>query len=382
MSHPFDCHYFHGGAKVGGYAGSGYRDFPVHWTTFQRVMKLEPGSVLELGAARGYVLKRLEDAGVRVKGLEISEHCRLTRAIDDLVTWDITKTPWPIADNSFDLCLSVAVLEHIPEAALPGVLAEMARTSRRGLHGVDVHDDDGFDKTHVTIRTLDWWNERLPLGHEAVDKESLESGPVLLPKTTGLKLNLGSFTTMFHGWKNIDQIDLGAWAGSNGYPFMCWDVLRGLPYDDQVVDLVFSSHMLEHLSYEEGATVLAECRRVLRPGGVLRVLVPDAGVLIRKYNEGTLGEFDEISTTSALRTTSAAKLYELLLSGHRAIYDWATLEAALMKAGFVDVARAEFRKSQSSAMQCETFDLLPDLSLIVEARASWQDVPIDDIGPG
>ena len=92
MSHPFDKDYFHGGAKVGGYAGSGYRDFPVHWNTFDYVRKLEPTSVIELGCGRGYVLKRLRDyLDIPVRGLEISEHCWLTRAISEVVTCDITK---------------------------------------------------------------------------------------------------------------------------------------------------------------------------------------------------------------------------------------------------------------------------------------------------
>ena len=367
--HPFDQHYFHGGAKVGGYAGEGYRDFSVHRATFAEVMKRSPKSVLELGSARGYVLKRIEDVGIRVKGLEISEHCRLTRAVEPIVTWDVTRVPWPVEDKSFDLALSVAVLEHIPEDKLPGVFAELARTCKRGLHGIDVHDEDGFDKTHWSIFPLDWWRARMPAGHEAVDKEDLErAAPPLDPSTRkGVKLNLGSFTTMFDGWRNIDAIDLSAFARANGHAFTCWDLLRGLPYDDGVVDLIFASHVLEHFTYDAGARLLVECRRVLQPGGVLRVLVPDAALLMRKYTDGSLGDLDELSGTAAGHADQARKLYELLLSGHASIYDATALEGALRRAGFASTGRSQFRRSRSPVMTRETVDLYPDLSLIVEA---------------
>lgn len=372
MSHPFDQHYFHGGAKVGGYAREGYWDYPVHHLTAQKVLDLKPESVLELGAARGYVLRRLEDKGVRVKGLEISEHCRLTRVIEDIATWDITKAPWPVEDKAFDLCLSVAALEHIPEEHLPTVFTEMVRTCKRGLHGIDLHDDDSFDKTHVSIHDESWWKERLPEEHVGVDKESLEAGPVSIPASTPgqpylVKLNLGSFTNMFHyGWRNLDRMALWEWARQHSYSFSCVDVSRGLPYDDGVVDAIFSSHVLEHFSYEQGLVVLRECHRVMKPGTVIRVLVPDAGRLIHGF--GFLREFDELSGPAAARPTMAGKLWELLCGDeHRAIYDAETLVRAFQAAGFKDPERAVFRRSRSAIIQTETTDMYPDLSLIVEA---------------
>lgn len=379
MSHVFDRDYFHGGAKVGGYAHEGYQDFAAHWLTVKKILELKPDSVLEIGAARGYVLRRLEDAGVRVCGLEISEHCFLTRAVEDIVTWDVTKAPWPIEDKAFDLGLSVAFLEHVPEDKLPIVFSELARTCKRGLHGIDLHDDDHFDKTHCTIRPLRYWLARLPEGHVGVDKEDLERGDALAaipPGAPGVKLNIGSFTTQFHqGWRNFDILDLSEWSKARGFKFSQLDVRNGIPFDDGVADLIFSSHMLEHLSYDEGAKFLAECRRVLRPAGVLRVLVPDADRLIDRYRDhhpGTqgqcgLGLYDELSPTASARPTAAGKLYELLCAEHHAIYDWTTLRRMLETAGFTNIRRAQFRRSLSTVMQHETTDLYPELSLIVEA---------------
>ena len=374
VKHPFDKDYFHGGKKVGGYAREGYWDYPVHNVTHRKLMEYKPESVLEVGAARGYVLKRLEDDGVRVRGLEISEHCHLTRVVNDVVTWDITQTPWPVKDQEFDLCFSIAVLEHIPEDKLPAVFAEMKRTCKRGLHGIDYKDEDGFDQTHCTIHDESWWRARMPEGHLAVDKQVLEEGAIAPPTGTGVKLNIGSFNigsygTMFHyGWRNLDVIDLRAWAQGHGYSFVCHDVTRGLPYDDGIVDLIFASHVLEHFTYEQGAALLAECHRVMKPGAVMRVLVPDAERLIAAYRTDKLGAYDEMSETASARPTRASKLYELLCAEHRAIYDEGTLVRALRSAGFKHADRAAFRQSQSPVMRRETIDLYPELSLIVEAR--------------
>jgi len=369
VTHPYDKHYFHGGAKVGGYAGSGYRDFPVHWVTYAHVMERKPASVLEIGCGRGYLLKRFEAyAKIPATGLEISEHCRLTRAIENVRTHDVTVAPWPIADQAFDLCLSMAFLEHVPEERLPTVFAEMARTTKRGLHGIDLHDDDHFDQTHCTIRPLAWWKERMPAGHEAIDKEDLETGPLILPPEIdhGVKLNLGSFSNMFHGWRNLDRIDLTPWAHANGYSFAVCDLARKLPYDDQIVDRIFLSHVLEHFDYAAGKQLIRECRRVLKPSGKLRVAVPDAGLLWDLYRSKQLQSLRELCGSDP--EDDIQLLHELLYGGdHRAIYDWDSLHQLFVAAGFSQISRSQFGASPDSALQRETIDLYPEMSLFLEA---------------
>ena len=64
------------------------------------------------------------------------------------------------------------MFEHIPEEHLPAVLAELDRVSCRGIHGIDFgENDDGFDKTHCTLRTKEWWLERMPATQQVADKE-------------------------------------------------------------------------------------------------------------------------------------------------------------------------------------------------------------------
>jgi len=64
---------------------------------------------------------------------------------------------------------------------------------------------------------------------------------------------------------------------------MVHDLSKGIPFDSNSVDVVYHSHMLEHLDREGVPKFLAEVKRVLKPGGVHRIVVPDLELLCRKY---------------------------------------------------------------------------------------------------
>jgi predicted SAM-dependent methyltransferase len=368
----FDFRYFDGGrGGVGGYTHEGYWDYPAHWTTFKHVMDRKPESVLELGCARGYILKKLEDAGIRVMGLEISDACLGMRAIEGIEQWDITQFPWPVPDKAFDLCFSIATLEHIPEDKIPLLAKELERISRRGLHGIDTgREDDGSDKTHCLLRCESWWKERLPKGHEVVNKETLEAGSPILPPNDGrVKLNLGCFLTMFHhGWVNIDIHELTPFAQLHDYVFKRLDITKGFPYDDACVDLMYASHVLEHLDFRQGEKLFKDCRRSMKPGATLRLIVPDAKGLMSEYLKGSLGRFDEINEACSKAKSQSEKLHALMCSGHSSLYDAETVIKMLGEAGF-KAQQMSFRKSLSSRILKETLDLLPDISFFVDAIA-------------
>jgi predicted SAM-dependent methyltransferase len=59
------------------------------------------------------------------------------------------------------------------------------------------------------------------------------------------------------------------------------DVTSRLPFEDESVELVYAVHLLEHVATDEVPRVLADWRRVLRPGGVLMVAVPDLDAIAR-----------------------------------------------------------------------------------------------------
>lgn len=61
------------------------------------------------------------------------------------------------------------------------------------------------------------------------------------------------------------------------------DLSKGIPFPDASVDVVYHSHMLEHLDREVAELFLREIFRVLTPGGILRVVVPDFELVCREY---------------------------------------------------------------------------------------------------
>jgi ubiquinone/menaquinone biosynthesis C-methylase UbiE len=88
-----------------------------------------------------------------------------------------------------------------------------------------------------------------------------------------------------------------------------------LPLADASADVVYTSHMVEHMTRDEARQFLAEARRVLRPGGVLRIAVPDIDYHIGLYSKH--GDSDQLveglMMASTPPATLAAKLRHLII---------------------------------------------------------------------
>lgn len=81
-------------------------------------------------------------------------------------------------------------------------------------------------------------------------------------------LNVGCGMCFHPEWTNVDLV-------SHSPSVLACDLTRGIPFGDEMFDAVYHSHVLEHLQPHDGGEMLKECVRVLAPGGVLRVVVPD-----------------------------------------------------------------------------------------------------------
>ena len=62
-----------------------------------------------------------------------------------------------------------------------------------------------------------------------------------------------------------------------------WDLRNGIPFPDKSVKKIYSSHLFEHLTFNEGQLLLDECMRVLAPGGTFSICVPNARLYIEAY---------------------------------------------------------------------------------------------------
>lgn len=178
-----------------------------------------------------------------------------------------------------------------------------------------------------------------------------------------LLVNIGAGPHGRPGWVNVDA--------SPGPNIQClYDCRRRLPFPDGSARGIFTEHFLEHLDYaEEAPLFLAECRRILRPGGVLRVVVPDAELYLRAYAAGGWSELARIRPLGPgnhdphLGVTYRTRL-ELVNAvfrqgfEHRYAYDCETLARLLSDAGF-GVKRQSYGVS-----------VMPDLAIDQALRAS------------
>ncbi|MBD2327189.1 methyltransferase domain-containing protein [Alkalinema sp. FACHB-956] len=89
-------------------------------------------------------------------------------------------------------------------------------------------------------------------------------------------INIGCGQTLHPDWINLDLVPSSSAVRS-------FDIRRGLPFADRTCDVCYSSHVLEHLQPAQASFLIAEAFRVLKPGGILRVIVPDLEQIARLY---------------------------------------------------------------------------------------------------
>ena len=113
-------------------------------------------------------------------------------------------------------------------------------------------------------------------------------------------LNIGCGTTFHSAWVNIDVEPVSR-------DIIQHDAGTPLPFEASSFDACYCSHILEHLSRDGALLLLTEMRRVLKTGGIIRVVVPDLEGIVRTY-------------LSSLEQTLSAK------EGAEYPYDWIVLE--------------------------------------------------------
>lgn len=114
-----------------------------------------------------------------------------------------------------------------------------------------------------------------------------------------------------------------------------------IPLPDSSVAIAYSSHMIEHLTRKDADGFLEEMHRVLVPGGILRLAVPDLGLLVRNYQ--AQGDADAFVSATLLAEETGVTLRDvirrLIIGGrsHAWMYDGKSLKKLLEKHGFTDV---------------------------------------------
>lgn len=187
-----------------------------------------------------------------------------------------------------------------------------------------------------------------------------------------MKLNIGSFICVVKqpDWLNVDLLPLWDDAIKNGYNFVRHDLRhRFWMFADESIEAINASHVLEHVTYGEGLLFLADCHRMLKKGGVIRIAVPDLETLALFYSKKEMAKFDAINEPASQLPTQAQKFWMILTAEHAAAYDFETLLDAGLKAGFKKENITQWQAQHgSSEVLNHIKDVYPELSVYVEMK--------------
>lgn len=162
-----------------------------------------------------------------------------------------------------------------------------------------------------------------------------------------VKINLGSGHFKFQGWVNVD-------LDADSLPDLCADLSRPLPFADGVADYMHTEDFIDQLDLAQAEAFLRECHRILRPGGVLRVLTPDLERMARLYleNPAALTALWREHVGLELAIGSAGEVFNqgMRFAGHTFIYDGESLSRLADLCGF-DARRTGFNESGEAALR-------------------------------
>ena len=222
------------------------------------------------------------------------------------------------------------------------------------------------------VITLSW-------PHTTVDQSSKNNAAIKRAAASpdAIKLNVGGGKghPKVAGWTVIDLRESSADLVLN-------IAEEKLPFPDQSVDVIFSSHTLEHIYPQQLGHVLQEFHRVLKPEtGLLRLILPDISKAIAAYQRGDYTFFQKsdlahYDADAPLGGLMASWFYSTRLfsegglnhgDGHVHCFDVPYLTYWLNKAGFDQVWETPFQMSVLPEMRSDAFDRHPDDSFFLEA---------------
>jgi SAM-dependent methyltransferase len=172
-------------------------------------------------------------------------------------------------------------------------------------------------------------------------------------------MNWGCGDSGVPGWINSDMKD------GPGIDLSC-DIRMGLPLEDGSMDYVVSIHALPEIAYPDLVPTLLELRRVIRPGGVLRLSLPDLERGFAAYQRNDHDYF--LIPDSEVANIGSKLIVQLVWYGYsRTLFTYDFIEEMLYKAHFSRVYRCSYRQTASQYAEIVELDNREPESLFVEA---------------
>lgn len=162
----------------------------------------------------------------------------------------------------------------------------------------------------------------------------------LLKGSRPIKLELGAEDRRMDGWTSVDMNDKCA---------LNLDLTVPLPFPDNSVSMIYSSHVLEHFKITELFNLLNECKRILRPDGIFSASVPNARIYIEAYHSPENFNPDLFCRYKPAYNFNSKIDYVNYISymdgHHKYMFDEENIVVILKKAGFRNVRLRDFDKT-------------------------------------
>ena len=174
-----------------------------------------------------------------------------------------------------------------------------------------------------------------------------------------LRLHWGCGSRKLDKWVNVD----GWKTSATDFEY---DLRESIPLSNSSVSYIFTEHVLEHITIEEGRMVLKEFHRILNKDGIARIVVPDLELCCNAFLSKDVNWFEKVD--DKFETAGMGFNSIFYNHSHRYIYDFESLNQLLLDAGFKTIKKQKYNESFDKELLVDNSDESRKLvSLYVEA---------------